>query len=94
MALSVDIRGLDDEAEDLLYGRLVFSGHGSIVIEPADDDSVALLEGILEEPIVLFAPDRPEGWTVAAEEEPEAFLRGLHQHYKSSYLRATQVVEQ
>lgn len=50
---------------------------------------VELAERLLSQPVFVLRDG--ELADVSAEDDPEAWLRGLHRHYKSPYLRATEV---
>lgn len=79
MGFSVTIYELDQEAHDRVVGTLSLVG-GKVVADPPGD---RLLKSILRTPILAPEP-------VSAEEDPKAFLLGLHVMYRSAYLRASE----
>lgn len=83
MALAVVVRMLDDDGDDYPRGALALRSDGTIEAWPPGD---AVLENIVSTPI--FVPEKRTAGADAA-----AFLQGLHQQYRSPYLRAERAAD-
>ena len=80
--LTVRVLTLNDNGQDVDRGSITIHD-GEVVAVPADDP---FLLRIINAPIMLIDGD-------VTKDTPEAFLCGLHRHYKSAYLRVTKAVQ-
>ncbi len=79
MMLEVDILTLNDDGDDEMVGTIAYDGEFHLT--PDNDEMLAYLE------IPLWEAD---GGEVYSGDDPERFMRGLVNHYKSAYCRATE----
>ena len=86
--MTVTIYELDQDAHDVRVGTIRYMD-GHFHLDPADS---ALLRNIAQGSVIVREEGTPQR-TVYAKDEPEVFMRGLHRHYKSAYLRASEVSE-
>ena len=78
MKLKVEVYKLDNEGTDRKAGAIYLDG-----AELTASDDSQLLKNILELPI------QSDGKRLYAKDDPERFMRSLHENYTSPYLRCT-----